>query len=55
MCRAVAPDVFLEDDEGLTVVADASGVSLETVLEIAASCPVGAILVTDAAGRPLEQ
>jgi ferredoxin len=48
MCRAIAPKGFAEDEDGQSVPADPNAEPLETILEAAASCPVGAITVTDA-------
>lgn len=48
MCRALAPNVFVADENGLSVVADPTAEPLEKILEAAADCPVGAISVEDA-------
>ncbi len=48
MCRAIAPNAFVADEQGQSVATNPPGESLETALEAAASCPVGAITVTDA-------
>jgi ferredoxin len=47
MCRAVAPDAFTPDEQGQSVAADPFPEPLETALEAAAGCPVGAIRVED--------
>jgi ferredoxin len=48
MCRAVAANVFVSDENGQSVVADPGAEPLERILEAAAGCPVGAISVEDA-------
>jgi ferredoxin len=47
MCRAIAPDVFVETADGQSEVADQTGATEAAILEAAAYCPVGAILVVD--------
>jgi len=55
MCRATAPNVFVEDAGGQSVVSDPTGDSFEAIMDAAASCPVGAIEVNDAeTGEPIE-
>jgi ferredoxin len=44
MCRATAPKTFVADANGQSIVADADE-SIEVLLEAAADCPVGAIMV----------
>jgi ferredoxin len=51
MCRATAPSVFVASSTGQSVASDSEEESLETVLEAAAVCPVGAIFVEDAETR----
>jgi ferredoxin len=51
MCRAVAGNVFVSDPNGQSVVADPTAEPLERILEAAADCPVGAIIVEDAETR----
>ena len=46
MCVATAPKVFVTDANGQSVAAAPEAANLEQVLEAAASCPVGAIVVT---------
>lgn len=48
MCRVTSPNVFVANEHGQSIVADAMPEDLETVLEAAANCPVGAIFVQDA-------
>lgn len=48
MCMAVAPKAFVADENGQSIAADPNAEALDKVLEAAASCPVGAIVVTDA-------
>ena len=48
MCTAIAPQVFRLEDQYQASVADPGGDTLESVLEAAESCPVGAISVEDA-------
>jgi ferredoxin len=49
MCREIAPKGFVEEPEdGRSSPGDPDAESLETILEAAASCPVGAITVIDA-------
>ncbi len=48
MCRAIAPKAFIENDDGQSIPGDPNAEDLETVLEAAGSCPVGAIVVKDA-------
>jgi ferredoxin len=48
MCRAVAPGVFVETADGQSEVADQTAATEAAILEAAAFCPVGAILVVDA-------
>jgi ferredoxin len=48
MCRAVAPKAFVEGEDGQSIPADPNAETLESVLEAAAICPVGAITLTDA-------
>jgi ferredoxin len=55
MCRAVAPTVFVADADNRSSVADSESASRETILEAASLCPVGAIVVEDAAtGEPVD-
>lgn len=48
MCRAIAPEAFVEEEDGQSTPGDPNAEPLDSVLEAAASCPVGAITVTDA-------
>jgi Ferredoxin len=48
MCIVGAPKVFVADANRQSVVVNSDADSLEAVLEVAASCPVGAIAVEDA-------
>lgn len=48
MCRAIAPKGFVEEEDGQSSAGDPNAESVETILEAAASCPVGAITITDA-------
>lgn len=52
-CVKIAPNTFELDAEGKSVVKNASGDSLEKVLEAAKSCPVAAIKVFDDNGKQL--
>lgn len=55
MCRAIAPGVFVETEDGQSEVGDPAAATSDAILEAAASCPVGAIFVEDAAtGEPVE-
>jgi ferredoxin len=54
MCREAAPATFAADDSGQSVVTDPEASSLDSLLDAAAMCPVGAVLVLDAkTGRAL--
>jgi ferredoxin len=54
MCRALLPDVFVEDEHGQSVAVGVPA-TLDEALEAAADCPVGAIVVADAdTGAPIE-
>ena len=48
MCRGIAPQAFVEVQDGQSSPGDPNAEPLETVLEAAANCPVSAITVTDA-------
>ncbi len=48
MCRALAPNAFVADENGQSIAADPTAEPLEAILEAAVSCPVGAISVEDA-------
>jgi len=48
MCRAIAPKGFVEEADGQSSAGDPNAEPLESILEAAASCPVSAIMVTDA-------
>jgi ferredoxin len=55
MCRAIAPGAFVETQDGQSEVGDPTAATPEAILEAAASCPVGAIFLEDAAtGEPVE-
>lgn len=45
-CHRLVPRAFDEDDEGLVVVLDTSGVALELLRLAERACPSGAITVT---------
>ncbi len=48
MCRAIAPEAFVETADGQSEAAHPDAATREAILEAAASCPVGAISVEDA-------
>jgi ferredoxin len=47
-CVAIAPAVFVLDENRQSIVVDPGGAALEDVLEAADDCPVSAITVVDA-------
>ena len=47
-CVTLAPAVFALGDEGHAVVRDPAGADPAAILDAAANCPTGAILVRDA-------
>ena len=52
-CVAIAPAVFILDNENKAVVLDPSSVDEKTLLEAAESCPQNAIIVEDNTGKQL--
>ena len=52
-CVAIAPAVFVLDNENKAVVLDPSSVDEKTLLEAAESCPQNAIIVEDNTGKQL--
>lgn len=52
-CVSGAPEAFVLDDEGIVVFTPSPVVSRERLLEACAACPVDALSVVDADGRPL--
>ena len=55
MCRSVAPKVFVAESDNRSSVADPDADSRDKILEAAALCPVGAIVVEDATtGEPVD-
>jgi ferredoxin len=54
MCREAAPKAFVADVGGQSLVADPAAETLENLIEAAEMCPVGAIVIRDAAtGEPI--
>jgi len=49
-CVGLAPDVFEQDAEHISVVIDPEGADDETILDAARACPVDAITVVDEHG-----
>jgi ferredoxin len=47
ICVAIAPKVFVLDDNGQATVADPAGDTVETIRAAAEGCPVSAITVED--------
>lgn len=45
MCRAIAPGVFVETEDGQSEVADPAAATPDAIAEAAAMCPIGAIFV----------
>ncbi len=52
-CVALAPTVFVLDEETKAVVLDPASVNDDTLLEAAESCPEDAIIIEDDEGRQL--
>lgn len=54
-CVEIAPNVFMLDSRHKSVVIDADAASRELLLEAAAACPCGAIVVEDDDGELVER
>lgn len=52
-CVALAPTVFVLDEENKAIVLDPSSVDDDTIFEAAESCPEDAIIVEDDEGHQL--
>lgn len=52
-CVTAAPGAFVLDGDDLATFAEPEGVEREALLGACDACPVDAILVWDASGRPL--
>ena len=52
-CAAHSPTVFQLDEENNAVVLDPSSVDVNTLLEAAAGCPMGAVIIEDDEGRQI--
>lgn len=50
-CVALAPDIFELDSEGIAIITNPDGETLEALMEGAKSCPTNAIIVEDADGN----
>ncbi|TMD97054.1 MAG: ferredoxin [Chloroflexi bacterium] len=52
-CTEEVPEVFSQDEEGLSVAGDAAGVDPQRLVEAARACPRQAIRVVDGEGRDI--
>lgn len=52
-CVALAPEIFELDSEGIAIITNPDGDSLEALIEAAKSCPTNAIIVEDAEGNQI--
>lgn len=50
-CVALAPEIFELDSEGIAIITDPDGTTIEAMMEAAKSCPTNAIIVEDAEGN----
>lgn len=52
-CIALAPEIFELDSEGIAIITDPDGSTVEAMMEAAKSCPTNAIIVEDADGNQI--
>ncbi len=52
-CVALAPEIFQLDNDGIAIITDADGATVEALLEAAKSCPTNAIIIEDPAGNQI--
>jgi ferredoxin len=53
-CAEEVPEVFTQDEEGLSVAGDATGVDPRRLVDAARGCPRQAIRVVDGEGRDVD-
>lgn len=52
-CVALAPEIFQLDNDGIAIITNADGATVEALLEAAKSCPTNAIIIEDPAGNQI--
>lgn len=50
-CVALAPEIFELDSEGIAIITDPDGSTVEAMMEAAKSCPTNAIIIEDSEGN----